>query len=354
MDWLKDFGILESNYKWIYVLSLLIGSFLALIPLQKLLIDLKSRFTIKNEQVFARALIALKIEKPLVGIILTVIWQSALELIDFPAPFEKGLGVLIQIFQALFLIQLAYQVCDAIGLWMEVKSNHQDSSVQRQLVPMVRKSLKILVVLLGTLSLIQGLGFNVVSLLAGLGLGGLALALAAQDTAANVFGSIMILLDKPFKIGDYVKIADTEGTIEDVGFRSTRIRTNYKSLVTIPNSTVAKEKIDNLSERTLLRVRHVFGLTYSASPLQIQNFSEEVRHELQLNPMVSKDDLQVSFQNMGDFSLQIAVQFFVHPLNPADLGAFQQDFLLQVMKIALKNQVEFAFPTQTLHVESRS
>lgn len=352
MNWLKDLGIVEENFKWIYLVLLIAFTVMAFYPLQRALRGLKAKLPVKPTHTFSLQLLELKLERPLVALILSVFWHSFFGLMDFAPGFEKGMGLLIQIVQSIYLVQIAYQICDAVGLWLEKNYDAGETTMHQQLVPLIRKSLKILVVVLGTLIVIQGLGFNVISLLAGLGLGGLALALAAQDTAANVFGSIMILLDKPFKVGDLVKIADTEGVVEDIGFRSTRLRTPYRSLVTVPNSTVAKEKIDNLSERDMLRVRHTLGITYSATPEKVQSFADEIRHELTLNPSVFQEDIIVYLQNMGDFSLQIVVQFFVKTLSPQELGKFQQDFLLQVMRLAQKNQVEFAFPTQTLHVES--
>jgi MscS family membrane protein len=352
MTWLNELGVSEQNSKWLLLLALAVASFSALYPLQKLLKQLKNQMALKNGKAHARVFFELKLERPLVGIILTFVWFSFFSITEFPESFEKSSKILLQILQGLFLIQFAYQICDGFGHWLQIRSNGDSSNLDNQLVPFIRKTLKVLVVSLGILSLIQGLGFNVVSLLAGLGLGGLALALAAQDTAANVFGSIMILMDKPFKIGDLVRIGDTEGIIEDVGFRSTRIRTAQRSLVTLPNSTVAKEKIENLSARDGLRIRHTLGITYSASTEQIVSFGESIRQDLTLNPLVSKEDIQVSFQNLGDFSLQILVQFYVKIMTPQEYGQFQQDFLIQVLKLAKKHQVEFAFPTQTLHVES--
>ncbi|MFN8847270.1 MAG: mechanosensitive ion channel family protein [Bdellovibrionales bacterium] len=349
---MNNIGISDQNSNWILLLTLAVGSFAALYPLQKLISQFKSRLASKYGKAQTQAFFELNLERPLVGIILTFIWFSFFSLTEFPSSFEKSVNILLQILQGIFLIQLAYQICDGFGRWLQYRSNGNSSSLDQQLVPFIRKTLKVLVVSLGALSLIQGLGFNVVSILAGLGLGGLALALAAQDTAANVFGSIMILMDKPFKVGDLVRIGDTEGIIEDIGFRSTRIRTAQRSLVSLPNSTVAKEKIENLSARDGLRVRHTLGITYSASIDQIVSFSESIRQDLTLNPLVNKEDIQVSFQNLGDFSLQIVVQFYVKLMTPSEYGLFQQDFLIQVLKLAKKHQVDFAFPTQTLHVES--
>ena len=187
-------------------------------------------------------------------------------------------------------------------------------------------------------------------MLAGLGLGGLALALAAQDTAANFFGSLMILVDQPFKIGDYIKIGDTEGIVENIGFRSTRIRTFDRSLVTLPNSFVAKEKIDNLTLRDSFRIRHILGFVYSTPTKTLASYCDELRKDLSLDPRVLKDDIRVFFQEMGDFNLQVLVQVYVTPMTAIEFAATRQEFLIQIMNLAEKRGLEFAFPTQTHHM----
>jgi len=352
MNFIQNLGLSDQNINWIYLLGLLTISFVVYFPLAKLIHQLQNILRTKQTHFFSVAVLGQHIEKPLTGLILTMIWQSFFVVLEFPVTFEKAAAILLQIFQAFFMIRLSYLICEAVGLWLERSTAGSADHLHQHLVPLVRKSLKVLVVLLGTLILIQSLGFNVVSLLAGLGLGGLALALAAQDTAANVFGSIMILLDRPFKVGDLIRIGDTEGVVEEIGFRSTRIRTFYRSVVTLPNSFVAKEKIDNLSHRDSLRVRHTLGVTYSTSIEQITQLTDDIKRDLTLNPLVLKDDIRVNFSQMGDFSLQIQIQFFVTLMLPMDLADFEQDLLLQIMKLAKNRQVEFAFPTQTLMIES--
>ena len=137
--------------------------------------------------------------------------------------------------------------------------------------------------MLGILIVLQNMGVNVFSLLAGLGLGGLAFALAAKDTAANLFGSIMILTDRPFKIGDWVKMDGVEGTVEEIGFRSTRVRTFYNSLITIPNATIANVQIDNLGVRQYRRTTATLGVTYDTSMEKMNQFVEGIRKIIEGN-----------------------------------------------------------------------
>jgi MscS family membrane protein len=167
---------------------------------------------------------------------------------------------------------------------------------------------------------------------------------------ANLFGSITIITDRPFQVGDQIKVTDTEGTVEEVGFRSTRIRTPYQSVVAVPNSIMAKEKIDNMGVRPRRRIRHTIGLTYDANQEQIKHFSEKVRSMLTQHPKVYKDDVTVVFNGFGDSSLNVLVNCFVVAATWNEETEIQEQLLFAIMTIAKEAGVDFAFPTRTLHV----
>jgi MscS family membrane protein len=342
--------IVIDNKGWVYLLIFLFLSFGLFFILQKIISQLQGRLKQRHSHFFLQSFLNLRIDRPVAGILLSFLWLSFYQFLALPVAFTNPLATGLKIIQSLLFIRIAYLFCEAVGLWIQQTAQQTDNIAQQQLVPLIRKSLKVLVVLLGTLLLIQSLGFNVISLLAGLGLGGLALALAAQDTAANFFGSLMILIDKPFKVGDYIKITDTEGIVENIGFRSTRIRTFDRSLVTLPNSFVAKEKIDNLTLRDAFRIRHILGFTYSTPTKKLASYCEELRKDLSLNPKINKDDVRVFFQEMGDFNLQVLVQVYVKPMHVHEFFACRQEVLIQIMDLAEKRGLDFAFPTQTHHV----
>ncbi|MBY0451871.1 MAG: mechanosensitive ion channel family protein, partial [Bdellovibrionaceae bacterium] len=180
-----------------------------------------------------------------------------------------------------------------------------------------------------------------------------ALAFAAQDTVANVFGTITIILDRPFKLGDHIKAGDTEGTIEEVGFRSTRIRTFYNSVVNIPNSVMAKEKIDNLSERNgWIRFRHLLGFTYDATTQQIDAFSEKLRTILLEDPSVDRDRIIINFNSFGDSSLNVLVNFHYNLADGDNDAARINYYLNLISKLVAEEKLSFAFPTRTLLVNN--
>jgi len=193
----------------------------------------------------------------------------------------------------------------------------------------------------------------VMSLLAGLGLGGLAFALAAQDTCANFFGSLMILVDKPFRIGDYIVAKDIEGTVEDIGFRSTKIRTFYNSQVVVPNSQLAKADIDNMGRRESRRTRTHLGLEYSTKPHKLEAFIAGVKDILDKDELVDSSNYHVCFDSYGDFSLNILLIFHSRLDDYRLELEVRERVFIAIYKKAEEVGVGFAFPTQTLHVQHR-
>jgi MscS family membrane protein len=219
---------------------------------------------------------------------------------------------------------------------------------------LIRLGVRLVGVMAAGAILIQGgdeLGLPAYSVLAGLGVGGVAVALAAQSTIANLIGSMLIALEKPFRVGQLVRIGATEGTIEDVGFRSTRIRTPDSSLVSIPSSTVVGSTVENLSVRARRRQRFVVQVTYDTSREKLEKLIEGIRQLLAENPWVEPETYQVRFNNFGESSLDILVIFYLLVTDyPTEL-AERETVLLNIMDLTTDEEVAFAFPTRTLYVE---
>jgi MscS family membrane protein len=203
--------------------------------------------------------------------------------------------------------------------------------------------------------LIQGsweLGFPTYSVLAGLGVGGLAVALAARDSLANLLGSMLIMIEKPFRIGHYVRVSGGEGTVEDVGFRSTRIRTLDNSLISIPNNSVVSATVENLSLRVMRRERFFIQVTYDTSREKLEELAAEIKQLITDHPLTNKKNFHVRFNDFGESSLNILVYFY---LEVADLAAeleAREEILFRIMDLAHKMGIEFAFPTRTLVIEN--
>jgi len=188
--------------------------------------------------------------------------------------------------------------------------------------------------------------------LAGLGVGGLAVALAARDSLANLFGSVLIMFEKPFRVGHRIRLSGSEGVVEDVGFRSTRIRTADNSLISIPNNAVVNATVENLALRPMFRQRLLVQVTYDTSRDKLEAFAHGIRQILRDHPMTGKDNFHVRFNDFGESSLNILIIFHLMVPDYAAELREREDILLKVVDLAKELGVEFAFPTRTLHVET--
>ncbi len=194
------------------------------------------------------------------------------------------------------------------------------------------------------------LGFPAYSVLAGLGVGGLAVALAAQSTIANLIGSMLIALEKPFRVGHLVRISGSEGTVEDVGFRSTRIRTADNTLVSIPSSTVVNTTVENLSSRTKRRQQFLMQVTYDTPREKLEEVIAGIRQLIVDHPSAEERTCEVHFNNFGESSLDILVIFHLQVASYPDELREREAILLGIMNLLQDIGVELAFPTRTLHL----
>lgn len=202
-------------------------------------------------------------------------------------------------------------------------------------------------------AILQLWGINVAGLVAGLGIGGLAFALAAKDTAANLFGSIALLLDKSIRIGEWIKIGNVEGTVEDIGMRTTKIRAFGKALITLPNQVIANSPIQNFSRRGVRRIKMTIGLTYNTNSQQMTTILEDIRTMLRSHEDIAqKETMLVNFTSFNDSSLGIFIYTFTSTANWARYMEIKEDVNLKIMKIVEDNNSNFAFPSQSLYVES--
>jgi len=218
-------------------------------------------------------------------------------------------------------------------------------------MPWIKKTLITLFAVLGVLLTVQSLGYNVSTILQGLGLGGLAFALAAQDTIANLFGSIVVAIDQPFKLGETVKIGASTGTVEDIGLRSTKIRLVDKSLVVIPNKTVSSEAIVNLSRFTARRVEQVLTLTYDTTPAKMEAIVEEIRGLILREDPVDASSVLVYFRDLSASSLDIWVVYQTKESDFARHMALRQKLNLAFMRAVAAHGLEFAYPTSVMHLD---
>ncbi len=228
-----------------------------------------------------------------------------------------------------------------------------NSELSREMGDFILKIVKILIGGVGLGAMLQVWGINVTALIASLGLGGLAFALAAKDTASNLFGSFALLADKSIRIGEWIRVGESEGVVEAIGMRTTKIRSFEKSLITVPNQLVANTPIENFSRRGVRRIKMRIGLTYNTSSEQIHTIVDEIKYLLHNHEYIStKDTLLVNFESFGDSALNIFIYTYTKTANWSQYLNIREDIHYKIMQIVEKNDASFAFPSRSIYIET--
>lgn len=272
-----------------------------------------------------------------------------------PAVYEVSLiQVIDKLFLLLFIISVFWimlRIIDFIAHVFLYKASLTESKLDDQMVPFIQELSKIVTIIFGVFVVLGSVfNLNVATIIAGLGIGGIAVALAAQDTLQNLLGSFTIFADKPFVVGDLVRIDKYEGTIEKVGFRSTLIRTLDKTMVIIPNKKMVDSPLENLSLRNLRRMKFNIGLKYDTPSAVMLNISKEIENFVNDHVATSNETL-VTFDSFGESSLNIQVLYFINVVEYNDYMNIRQEINYGIMKIVSDNGAGFAFPSQTVYHE---
>jgi MscS family membrane protein len=240
---------------------------------------------------------------------------------------------------------------DVLGVFLRQLAERTESKLDDQLVPLLIKSLKILVGILAAVTIIQRLGYSIGAILGTLAIGGLAISLAAQDTLKNFFGSVFIFLDRPFQIGDWVTCGDADGVIEEVGFRSTKIRTFKNTLITVPNSRIADTAIENHTRMQKRRIYIQIGVTYSTTASQMETLVKGIKQILIEHPGIRQDFHMVKFTDFADSSLSVMVYCFTNTTAWEEHLAVREEVFLSIMRLVERLGLSFAFPSRSLYIE---
>ncbi len=292
------------------------------------------------------------VAQPLSLLVVLFLLSVFLPVLQLPPSMTRYLVLGLKALLPLFGTIVFYRLVNVLVIYMERLASKTESTLDDQLIPLLRKTLKTFVILVGTLFVLDGLEINIIPLLTGLSIGGLAFALAAQDTIKNFFGSLMIFIDKPFQIGDWITSGNIDGNVEEVGFRSSRIRTFRNSLMYVPNGKLADSMIDNHGARVYRRFYTQIAVQYDTPASLIEVFVEGLKKIVDEHPNTRKDYYNIYLNDMAASSLNIMFYiFFKVPDWPGELRA-RHEVLLEVVKLAEHLGVNFAFPTQTLHVET--
>jgi MscS family membrane protein len=293
-----------------------------------------------------------RLSLPLLCLAIAAVILVGFPVLDFDQDIEDVANRIGSLIGAAALVLLAFRGIDIFSEVLAARAAKTETKMDDQLVPVIRTSLRGAVAAIGVLFVLSNLDVNIASLIAGVGLLGLAVALAAQDTVKNFLGGMTIFADKPFQIGDWIVIGDVEGTVEEVGLRSTRVRTFHNSIVTVPNYTFTDNNVDNMGARTWRRYSTTLGLSYSTTPEQMQAFVEGVRAVIRANQGMRTDYYIVEFKGFGASSLDVMLYCFINARDWNEELRTRHVLNLDIVRLAQRLRVQFAFPTQTLHVDS--
>ncbi|WP_457560657.1 mechanosensitive ion channel family protein [Caminibacter sp.] len=264
-------------------------------------------------------------------------------------------GIIKHILKGLLIFDVFWAIYNLITEFEEsvYKVLGKFGKASRELASFIIKITKILIVSIGIIALLQDWGINVTGFIASLGLGGLAFALAAKDTAANIFGGIAILTDNIFKVGEWIRVAGAEGIVEDIGIRTTKIRAFDKRLIVVPNATIANSNVENFSRRNKRRIMMRIGLVYDTPVEVIKKIVEDIRSMLLNHPDIAKDEsLLIYFDEFDDSALSIFCYFFTTTSVWADYLRIREDINLKIKEIVEKNGSSFAFPSSSVYFET--
>lgn len=231
--------------------------------------------------------------------------------------------------------------------------NKRLTKANESMVRMICKTLKIIIYIIGGVILISELGYNISGLIAGIGIGGVAIALAAQDTASNIIGALMIVLDKPFEVGDWISVDTTEGSVEEFTFRSTRIREAKNSVVSIPNSTIVNSSITNWSRLQKRRINIDLVLEFGTSLKKVADVQNDILIYLENEENILNDSLFVKFSDIKDDGYNLKILCYTPIINYLDYMAYLDTFNYKIMSILNKNKVSLAYKSQTLYIKNK-
>ena len=286
------------------------------------------------------------LEEPVIYIFaMAGIWFALKKLVfppDITDYIDKGFWFVVILAVTWFIARLLVALIDE---YLAPAVEKSESELDDQLLPVIRKVIKYTIWILGLLMALNNVGFNVGAILAGLGIGGLALAMAAKDTVANIFGGITIFTDKPFLMGDRVKISGYDGIVEEVGVRSTRIRTLSGTMLTVPNMKFTDNIIENITREPSRKITLNLGLTYDTPEDKVQ-LAMDILKDIIANTEGTEEKVLVSFNAFGDFSLGILFIYYI--AKGANILEVQSKVNLQILKRFNENKLEFAFPTQSI------
>lgn len=351
MDIFSDVYYGNTIENWLISLSIIVGA----VILNKIIVLVNKhviqKVTSKTRSRLDDILFKMLQAPVLFGIMLLAIW-IAVSRLNFSARvdtfFLKSYDFLIVVNVTWFVVRFVNALIEEY--LVPAAESNSTKYLDSTLLPIIRRSILGVIWSIGVMMALKNIGIDVGALIAGLGIGGLAFALAAQDTIKNIFGGITIFTDRPFRIGDRIKVDGFDGMVEDIGIRSTRLRTLEKRLVTIPNYKIVEASIENVTDEPMRKVIMSLGLTYDTMPEKMDEAIRILKNIPNKIAGVDADNLVAVFSSFGDFSLNISFIYWVK--KSGDVMQTPSEVNMEILKTFNAAGLNFAFPTQTIIVDS--
>ncbi|NNC95011.1 MAG: mechanosensitive ion channel family protein [Chitinophagales bacterium] len=340
-------------WQWLGLLSLIIFAIIFYYILKKLTHFIIKGIIQKKLGISERtSRIIIRLENGIAVLLIIKLLQLYMPALILPIQLSRYIALFLSIFFTVFVVVLAVRLAGLLMEYLKIAASKTSSTLDDQLIPVLSKLLKSVIVLVGVFYVLKLLDVNITALIAGISIGGLAIALAAQDTVKNLIGSVMIFFDKPFQIGDAINFDGKDGIVEEVGMRSTRVRAFDNSVIYIPNGKLADSIVNNLGLRKFRRYKTDICITYDTPPVLIDIFVDGIREIIANHPLTFKENFHVYLNSFGDSSLNILVYAFFDVRDYKDELTGRHEIMHAIINLASILGINFAFPTQTLHVEN--
>ncbi|WLR51998.1 mechanosensitive ion channel family protein [Bacillus tianshenii] len=343
---------LEQFEQWLVPVLIFLGFLLLRKIFTKYIFKLILRMAKKvNSDILTHVFTAF--ESPLRSLFVILGIYISMQYVPALNPYEETIMKFIRSGYVILIAWGLYNLSSASSLFFWELNERFKIKIDQILVPFLSKTLRFIIIAITISIIAQEFNYDVNGFVAGLGLGGLAFALAAKDALSNLFGGIVIITEKPFSINDWIKTPSVEGTVEDITFRSTKIRTFAQAVVTVPNATLANEPIMNWSMMGKRQITFNLGVTYHTSKDQMQRVVSEIEAMLKAHDGVHPETIFVKFDTYNDSSLDIFLYFFTNTTAWEEFLNVKQDINFRIMEILEQEGVQVAFPSRTLYVEKQ-
>lgn len=351
---LLDFVVLNNplkNYLWLlfHVLLGLLISYLLIFLTKRFFITLAESTKNKIDDIFVRILSK---PMPIKVIILTIFINLGLKQFILSDSFSKlvyNLSFIIYVSSvAIFIIKFLIGLIDEYFVPYTRKSN---SKYKDQMLPVFKSLIKIIIFIFVVLIVLSNFGFNISALLAGMGIGGIAIALASKDLLENFLSGLVIFIEKPFYVGDFLKTSDGTGTVEEVGLRSTKIRTVFNTRIVVPNKNLSLNSIENVSKRRAFRVDFNLKLSYLTTSKQMKSAKKIITDILTSNSFVEDKSMFIGFDTFGEYSLDLRILFWILTKEHSHFIRLKDEIFLQIKEGFEKANIEFSMPSQSVYLK---